>query len=698
MDAGLIAALRAPNPVETASRALPEGGGWLYVETGGATRAEAEAAAQAVVGRDEAVRADRALVVERSRADEGAVADPRGRRRASSPASPDGGEAWPGWEDAAVPPERFGAYLREFDALLARHGRRGVYYGHFGDGCLHVRIDFDLLAGPGIADFRAFMEDAADLVVAHGGSLSGEHGDGAARAELLPRMYPPQIIAAFEEFKADLGPGRPDEPRPRRARRPKLDDDLRVFVGLPTLRDAPAAGVRPRPRQLHPGDPALPRRRQVRHRARRGDVPELPGHRRGDALHPRPGPAAVRDGERRGDHGRLAVAGGRRGAGPVPVLQGLQARLPGRASTWPTYKTEFLAQRYRGRRRPAAHYSMGALPRWLHLVGRLPARRGRRAERRGPGAAGRGGEAAGRHRPGARDPPDRPAARSRGAGGLAASAVGSGVRSMVALLHSRRSKATMLSPAGADRRRLLLWPDTFTNHFDPAVAADAVAVLEALGYTVELPPRDRLLRADLDLHRPGRRRPAGAAAQPAHHRAVARRRRAGRRAGAVLHRRPARRTGRELLPDEPLAARARRRRAHVRRGARRARRRAAPAVRRARAARAGAGALPPARRARHRGRPRGAGRARASTPRCSTPAAAASPATSASRSGHYEVSMACAERVLLPGGARRGPRRRGARRRLHLPHPAAPGRHPRAGAPGPARRPGARAARRARPT
>ena len=65
---------------------------------------------------------------------------------------PDGGEAWPGWEDAAVPPERFGAYLREFDALLARHGRRGVYYGHFGDGCLHVRIDFDLATRPGIAN------------------------------------------------------------------------------------------------------------------------------------------------------------------------------------------------------------------------------------------------------------------------------------------------------------------------------------------------------------------------------------------------------------------------------------------------------------------------------------------------------------------------------------------------------------------
>ena len=248
--------------------------------------------------------------------------------------SPDGGEAWPGWEDAAVPPERFGAYLREFDTVLARHGRRGVYYGHFGDGCLHVRIDFDLASRPGIANFRAFLEDAADLAVAHGGSLSGEHGDGAARAELLPRMYPPSIIRAFEEFKGIWDPdGRLN---PDRVVRPaKLDDDLRVFVGLPTMRDAPQLAFSPRPRQLRPRDPPLPGRGQVRDGARRGDVPELPGHRRGDALHPRAGPAAVRDGERRGDQGRVAVRRGRRGAGPVPVVQGLQARLPGRASTWP---------------------------------------------------------------------------------------------------------------------------------------------------------------------------------------------------------------------------------------------------------------------------------------------------------------------------------------------------------------------------
>jgi len=199
MDAGLIAALRASNPVETASRQLPEGGGWLYVETGGATRAEAHAAADAVAAAMRPYALSALVVSEPTRMK--ALWRIREDGAGILTRSPDGGEAWPGWEDAAVPPERFGAYLREFDGVLARHGRRGVYYGHFGDGCLHVRIDFDLASRAGIANFRAFLEDAADLAVAHGGSLSGEHGDGSARAELLPRMYPPSIIAAFEQFK-----------------------------------------------------------------------------------------------------------------------------------------------------------------------------------------------------------------------------------------------------------------------------------------------------------------------------------------------------------------------------------------------------------------------------------------------------------------------------------------------------------------
>ena len=150
------------------------------------TPAEARGAAAAVAADAGAVDAPGG---HRRRGDGRAVADPRGRRRARRAARLDR-PAQSGWEDAAVPPERLGDYLRDFDALLRDAGLDGVPYGHFGDGCVHVRIDFPLDASAGGArGFRQFVEAAADLTAAHGGSLSGEHGDGRARSELLPRMY-----------------------------------------------------------------------------------------------------------------------------------------------------------------------------------------------------------------------------------------------------------------------------------------------------------------------------------------------------------------------------------------------------------------------------------------------------------------------------------------------------------------------------
>src|SRR5690348_13390791 len=156
---------------------LPRGGAWLFVETGGESEAEARARAEAIVRAADVV--DSLVVTEPA----GQRALWRIREDASGTATrmPDGSEAWPGWEDCAVPPARLGAYLRDFRSLLSSHGLRGTPYGHFGDGCIHVRIDFDLLTETGVGRFRRFSEELADLVVAHGGSLSGEHGDGLAR-------------------------------------------------------------------------------------------------------------------------------------------------------------------------------------------------------------------------------------------------------------------------------------------------------------------------------------------------------------------------------------------------------------------------------------------------------------------------------------------------------------------------------------
>uniref|UniRef100_UPI0030CAED15 FAD-binding and (Fe-S)-binding domain-containing protein n=1 Tax=Pseudonocardia sp. D17 TaxID=882661 RepID=UPI0030CAED15 len=464
MDAGLVAALRAHDPLERATEALPEGGGWLYVETGGATRREAEAAAAAVAA---AMRSYGATSV--------VVGDPAAQKAlwriredgaGILTRSPDGGEAWPGWEDAAVPPERFGAYLREFDRVLADHGRRGVYYGHFGDGCLHVRIDFDLLSRSGIANFRGFMEAAADLVVAHGGSLSGEHGDGTARAELLPRMYPPSIIEGFEEFKAVWDPD--DRMNPGCLVRPaKLDDDLRVFVGMPSIADTP---------QLAFADDRGSFTRATRRclgvgRCVTGSGGVMcPSYRAtGEEMHSTRGRARLLFEMANGQ-----VVGGGWDSPDVAEALDLCLSCKGCKRDCPVgvdmaaYKAEFLAQHWAGRRRPASHYSMGALPRWLGIVGRLPARLvdALNAAARGPLAA--------------------PAKRLAGIDPRRA--IPPIARTSFTRSAARRPLRAV-RPARARRGRLLLWPDTFTDHFDPAIATDAVAVLEALGYAVELPPR-----------------------------------------------------------------------------------------------------------------------------------------------------------------------------------------------------------------
>lgn len=110
-------------------------------------------------------------------------------------------DTYQGWEDAAVPPEKLGDYLRDFWALTERYGYFMVLYGHFGQGCIHAHISFEMKTSEGVAQYRRFVTEAAKLVVSYGGSLSGEHGDGQSRAELLPIMYGQRLIEAFEKFK-----------------------------------------------------------------------------------------------------------------------------------------------------------------------------------------------------------------------------------------------------------------------------------------------------------------------------------------------------------------------------------------------------------------------------------------------------------------------------------------------------------------
>ncbi len=456
MAADLIAALLAAGPCPPALDRLPAGQCWLFLETGGATALEAYQAARRLA---DAVRRERSAAV-------ALVTDPVEQRQLWAVREagagivtrlPGGGEAWPGWEDSAVPPERLGDYLRALRALLRRHGLRGVPYGHFGDGCVHLRIDFPLDRPQGAPVFREFLEQAADLAVSHGGSLSGEHGDGQARAELLPRMYPPEVIALFGEFKRIwdpenlLNPGALVDPRP-------LDADLR-FVTSPR-RPLPLA----LPYEQDGGSlvKAVHRCVGVAKCVDPTTGVMCPSYMAtGEERHSTRGRARLLAEMLRGE----AIPDGWRSAEVREALD-LCLSCKGCASDCPvhvdmaTYKTEFLYQHYRRRPRPLSHYSMGWLPLWLRAVALAP------------GAA-------------------NSLVRSP-AGALLKRLGGIDRRRVLPVFPPetfthwyRRHRAAHPAPAGA--RPVVLWPDTFSNHLQPNVLRSAVEVLEHLGFDVRLP-------------------------------------------------------------------------------------------------------------------------------------------------------------------------------------------------------------------
>jgi FAD/FMN-containing dehydrogenase/Fe-S oxidoreductase len=201
MDAMLLDFMRRKHLADDDMNLLPEGGGFLLAEFGAETDQEAEAKAHALLAassRFPGSPTGRVCSLEEAprlwRIRESALGS-----TVFVPGEPHG---WEGWEDAAVAPEKLGSYLRQLWALMKNYGYRSPMYGHFGQGCVHTRINFDLESEPGIRKFRAFLDQATDLVIAHGGSISGEHGDGRARAALLPKMFGSDLMHAFREFKS----------------------------------------------------------------------------------------------------------------------------------------------------------------------------------------------------------------------------------------------------------------------------------------------------------------------------------------------------------------------------------------------------------------------------------------------------------------------------------------------------------------
>jgi FAD/FMN-containing dehydrogenase/Fe-S oxidoreductase len=223
---------------------LPPGGGFLLVEMGAWDAAEALAKAEALARAAQSWSTKPA-----ARIYSAAEAERVWRVRESAlgatvfvPGEPEG---WEGWEDAGVPPAQLGAYLRQLFALMSEYGYRSPLYGHYGQGCVHLRINFDFRSEEGLRKFREFIDRAADLVLSFGGSLSGEHGDGQARAALLPKMFGPELMQAFREFKAIWDPENRMNPG-------KLIDAVRVYDPVENLRfGPPVVGQRPAALETH---------------------------------------------------------------------------------------------------------------------------------------------------------------------------------------------------------------------------------------------------------------------------------------------------------------------------------------------------------------------------------------------------------------------------------------------------------------
>jgi FAD/FMN-containing dehydrogenase/Fe-S oxidoreductase len=446
MDARLVGVFRDRRGAAAVPE-LPRGRAWLFAETAGGTEAEARAAAARLIA--DAGCLDASVVT-------GGPARALWRIREDGAGlggrTPAGAPAWPGWEDAAVPPPHLGGYLRDFGALMVEHGLDGLIYGHFGDGCVHVRIDFPFSAAPG--RYREFAVAAAQLVGSYGGSMSGEHGDGRARGELLPYMYSPEAIETIAAVKAIFDPGNVFNPGVLVDPAP-LDADLRVPQARPMRSGLGFAYPR------DGGDLSTAVHRCVGVGKCRADTTASTGVMCPSYL-------ATRD-EKDSTRGRARVlqelANGTlvKGFGSAEVAESLDLCLSckGCSSDCPagvdmaTYKAEVLYQRYRHRPRPPAHYSLGWLPRWARLASRVP----------GPANA---------------------ALRNGALSGLAKRLGGIDASRPLPEFAAETFREWFAGHEPAAGEPVLLWVDTFTDHFTPEVGRAAVRVLEAAGYSVQI--------------------------------------------------------------------------------------------------------------------------------------------------------------------------------------------------------------------
>jgi FAD/FMN-containing dehydrogenase/Fe-S oxidoreductase len=439
---------------------LPDGRAWVLVEFGGDTTEEADDKARALEAR---LKKDRDPPSGISLFD-----DPEQETRlwkireaglASEAFPPDGRDRWPGWEDSAVAPESVGAYIRELRRLYEKYGFRGALYGHLGDGCVHSSISFDFRTREGVRAYRDFVEEAADLVISFGGSLSGEHGDGQSRAELLPKMFGEELVQAFREFKRiwdpewKMNPGKVVDPY-------RLDENLKLGVDYNPRRpdvtfayredggDFAHAALRcvgvgkcRKPDGVDVMCPSYMVTREEKHTTR-GRARLLFEMLQGEV---------ITDGWRSKEvEGALDLCLACKGCTqdcPVSV-------------DMPTYKAEFLHHHWKGRVRPRHAYAMGLIDQAARLGSTLP------------GLANVLAHA----------PPFANALKRAGGVSLRRRAPSFAPLTLRDWFFGRGER----NPSGP---RVVLWPDTFNNYFHTDVGVAAVEAIEAAGWHVVMPER-----------------------------------------------------------------------------------------------------------------------------------------------------------------------------------------------------------------
>jgi len=435
---------------------LPGGQGWLMVELGADDLAGAEAQARRLMEAESAAGhcRDARFYPGPEQKKVWAIREVGAGASNAVPGVRD--EPYSGWEDAAVDPSRVGDYLREFRKLLDRYGYRSSLYGHFGDGCIHGRITFDFRTRRGLDAMRSFMQEATDLVVKYGGSISGEHGDGQARAEFLPRMYGPELMQAFREFKAIWDPRNRMNPG-KVIDAYKVDENLRI--------DPSYRPIEPKTHFSFASDFG-----SFAHAADRCMGVAKCRNTDGGVMCPS---YRVTHEEKHSTRGRIRLFGELFRGETLKDLwsnedvkealdlcfscKSCKSECPVQVDM-ATYKAEFLSHYHETHPRPPQARSMGMIHRWARVAS---------------------------HAPGLvnfinRTPGLRTLSK-RWAGVAEQRSVPPFAKQTFTRWFATRT------PSNAAGKRVLLWPDTFNNHFHPESLIAATHVLEAAGYSVDLP-------------------------------------------------------------------------------------------------------------------------------------------------------------------------------------------------------------------